>query len=105
MYLFSNTEENVCIICWENENNIYKLKDIIFENNICECNVYVHIHCLKQWVKKHNCCPICKVKYNCSRVGNIFLICKYYNTIVSLLVAFVFIDTIYFIVSIIKQYS
>jgi hypothetical protein len=105
MYLFftNNTNDNnVCIICWENNKKIYKLKEIIIEN-ICDCNIYVHSECLNIWIEKHNCCPICKKKYNFTQKKCFSIFCKYYNTITSLLLALLMFNTIYVIIVIIYE--
>ena len=45
-----------CHICLEK----YNLDNYIV---IMPCNHFYHEQCLKEWLKKHNTCPICKKDY------------------------------------------
>ena len=53
-------ENNECCICLntEYESSIYRLKDVISTN--CLCNGYFHKECLVKWLNKKNSCPICR---------------------------------------------
>lgn len=48
-----------CIICYENAR--YTVKTYLKKRvKCCSCNYYIHEHCLSEWIKYKNGCPICK---------------------------------------------
>jgi len=60
-------EENYCLICWEpqcpnQQNNIYKMKEIKLFKYICKCNCKFHLVCFFDWATKTKACPICREK-------------------------------------------
>ena len=57
--------EDYCLICWEpsfpNENNsIFKMKEITFFNSDCKCDCKIHLLCFFDWFNKTHACPICR---------------------------------------------
>jgi hypothetical protein len=64
-YEFNNQCCSECFICFEykidNENNPSTLKTHKLYKNNCNCNVSVHIECLKIWFDKNKSCPICRI--------------------------------------------
>lgn len=62
----SNTiEENECFICYEvaleDEKNTIELSKQPYYVKICECNGYIHKHCLNNWISLTEKCPICRI--------------------------------------------
>ena len=35
----------------------------------CKCNVYMHTHCMEQWIKRKFSCPICLIELK--KINNI----------------------------------
>ena len=67
----SHMEE--CFVCFENEihgNLPIKLEDIDEISRQCECRGNIHMECFKNWVNRHQSCPICRTPYT----GNIIII-------------------------------
>ena len=67
----SHMEE--CFVCFENEVNgnlPIKLEDIDKISRQCECRGNIHMECFKNWVNRHQSCPVCRTPYT----GNIIII-------------------------------
>ena len=45
--------DSMCSICLESIDNGERVGDIV-------CNHLFHLDCLKQWIQRNNCCPMCK---------------------------------------------
>lgn len=62
-----------CFVCFENEVNgnlPIKLEDIDSISRQCECRGNIHMECFKNWVNRHQSCPVCRTPYT----GNIIII-------------------------------
>ena len=67
----SHMEE--CFVCFENEVNgnlPIKLEDIDEISRQCECRGNIHMECFKNWINRHQSCPICRTPYT----GNIIIV-------------------------------
>ena len=56
---------DLCLICWDNNNNICKMKALLYSSiyyTSCTCNGNFHHTCLMKWINKTNSCPICRIK-------------------------------------------
>lgn len=54
-----------CIICWLPSNKdipVKSMKEYLYFNSNCKCNVYFHDNCFKTWLTKESSCPICRKK-------------------------------------------
>jgi hypothetical protein len=61
--IVDNTNE--CAICLSTStiaNRLQNLKSIKIIDKSCDCNVYIHETCLRNWVKIALTCPICRSK-------------------------------------------
>ena len=62
-----------CFVCFQNEVNgnlPIKLEDIDEVSRQCECRGNIHMECFKNWVNRHQSCPVCRTPYT----GNIIII-------------------------------
>ena len=63
-YMNKSTNDNhICIICLSILHN-NKPSHLLHEHTgytfYCNCNPFIHLHCLQEWYTKSNTCPICR---------------------------------------------
>lgn len=57
------TYEYNCLFCFDpaQENNkLFRMKDVLLINSDCECNGNLHMKCLADWISVSKTCPICR---------------------------------------------
>lgn len=58
-----NEYETNCLFCFEpsQENNkLFRMKDVLLINSTCECNGNLHMKCLTDWISVSKTCPYCR---------------------------------------------
>ena len=56
-------ETNDCLICYESNKTIKLEYFKLYYFTSCECNIYIHKDCLKNWLKIKDTCPLCRAIY------------------------------------------
>ena len=54
--------QNICFICLDDNlcDTIHPLKYYNYRLALCECNMYIHHACLREWYLHKNECPLCR---------------------------------------------
>ena len=54
--------QNICFICLDDNlcDTIHPLKYYNYRSALCQCNMYIHPTCLREWYLYKNECPLCR---------------------------------------------
>lgn len=48
-----------CVVCLENTESVYNIKDIACIKKTCRCEYFCHIDCVKDWIYENPTCLVC----------------------------------------------
>lgn len=75
-YDLNNTPD--CMVCFDNTYTTIRLCNQTYYTRICECDGWIHPHCLTKWIRVTNRCPICRANVQ-RKVKKDFNIMKYFH--------------------------
>lgn len=58
---YDSDYDNICVICFHNNNPLINLKEQMVYIKKCNCNSIIHTHCLRLWHSHAQKCPICRI--------------------------------------------